>query len=313
MAAAVTVDATWPAMGSDAHVVVHGRDERALLGLARQRVATVEARWSRFRSDSDVSRLNDRAGRPVRVDGTTLVLVELAMQAWRLTDGWFDPTVLGALEAWGYDDTFAVVRRRPPVRRRAATRRTGCGGIRIDPDTGTVTLPAEVGFDPGGIGKGLAADLVVRDLLDAGADGACVNLGGDLRVGGRPPDDRHWRVGHGGGGPVLGLASGGMATSTSARRRWRVGDGQAHHLVDPGSGCPAAVRPVPTTVVASSAWRAEVLATAVAVRGGQDIDAWVRARHGHLVDPDATRPIGTRSGGSRSAGSRPGGARSGVA
>src|SRR5205814_4638480 len=109
----------------------------------------------------------------------------------------------------------------------------GAAGIEIDGDR--VRLPAGVGFDPGGIGKGLAADLVVAEALAAGAAGACVNLGGDLRVAGEPPDDPStdspptgsaaWTVAveHPASTDplaLLGLHDGAAATSTTLRRRW---------------------------------------------------------------------------------------------
>ena len=88
-------------MGSDVHVVVVGGTV-ASLELARELIAELETRWSRFRDDSEVSLLNREAGRPVRVSGATLALVERALEGARVTDGRYDPTVLRALERAGY-------------------------------------------------------------------------------------------------------------------------------------------------------------------------------------------------------------------
>ena len=157
----------------------------------------------------------------------SLLLVERALDAWRLTVGRFDPTVLGAVIRAGYDRSFDELGPSPASGSSPLT--TGAAGIAIDGDR--VRLPAGVGFDPGGIGKGLAADLVVAGALAAGAAGACVNLGGDLRVAGRPPDGPSadasgWTVAvdhPASPEPValLGIHDGAVATSTTLRRRWR--------------------------------------------------------------------------------------------
>ncbi len=157
------------------------------------------------------------------------------------------------------------------------------GAADLAVDGHQVTLPVGTGFDPGGIGKGLAADLVVDELRAHGALGACVNLGGDVRVAGLGPDpaDRGWTVEvrlpeprrAGAGDPALvriGLADGAVATSTTRLRRWTGPDGMArHHLIDPRSGRPSDTDLDLATVVAADAWVAEVLAKAVILRGAE--------------------------------------------
>ena len=139
-------------------------------------------------------------------------------------------------------------------------------------------LPFGVGFDPGGIGKGLAADLVAGELIARGAVGACVNIGGDLRVTGTPPHAGGWRIaiddplgGRHAPPPlaVVELAEGGVATSSRLKRRWRGRDGEArHHLIDPLTGTTACTTVLTASVVASEAWRAEVLAKAAFLADG---------------------------------------------
>jgi len=91
-------------MGTWAHVVIAGGGDRGqALDRARRRIDDLERRWSRFLPDSEVSRLNAGAGRPVLVSPETARLVARAVDAWRLTAGRFDPTVLPALVAAGYD------------------------------------------------------------------------------------------------------------------------------------------------------------------------------------------------------------------
>lgn len=273
-------------MGSDAHVLVVTDRDAGPAGAARllagawAHVDTLEARWSRFRPDSEVSVLNRHGGAPVAVSPATLALVRHALAAWELTDGRFDPTVGTAVVALGYDRDFDEVARAVPAAPGAATARPAPGpeGIDVDPEAGTVTLPPGVCFDPGGIGKGLAADLVAEALVGAGAVGALVNLGGDLRAVGEPPAPEGWAVSL--PDPVradrelarFALPHGAVATSSRLRRRWRTASGPVHHLLDPATGRPAAGDTVAVSVVADRAWRAEALATALFLAGPGGID-----------------------------------------
>ena len=259
----------WRAMGSAASIVAVG-DRPAMVDHAVRRIAQLEARWSRFHPASEVSRLTLHAGRPVEVSADTVRLVRCAVEAWRLSGGLVNPTVLGALEAAGYDRPFERI---DPTSSTAAHSHVGaivaCTDIVIDGST--VTLPAGTGFDPGGIGKGLAADIVTTELIDAGAAGVCVNLGGDLRVAGRAPGGDAWTVAieDGDGWPVthLGLTSGAVATSSTARRAWRRCGERMHHLIDPATGRPSATDLVQATAVAGHGWVAEAFAKAVLLRG----------------------------------------------
>jgi thiamine biosynthesis lipoprotein len=263
----------WRAMGTDVHVVVVGGP----LGLAQQartRLAELEARWSRFLPTSDIARCNARPGAPVAVHDETVALVQHAIDAWRRTDGRFDPTVHDALVAAGYDRTFTELS--PRTDEHAPVAAPGCTGVVVDVALGTVTLPAGMRLDAGGIAKGLAADLLVDELCTHGAAGALVDIGGDLRVRGSAPDSHAWTVAveH----PlapdrdlgVLGLASGhdaAVATSSTLGRRWRRGAGTVHHLVDPRTGRSHRTGVVAATVLGTRGWITDV-ATKVLVDGG---------------------------------------------
>ncbi|MEZ5373478.1 MAG: FAD:protein FMN transferase [Microthrixaceae bacterium] len=294
------------AMGSDAQViVVGGRPE--LVDDARRRIDELEASWSRFLPDSDLNSLNAHPGEWVRVGRDLATVIEHARAAWALTGGGFDPTVLGAVKAAGYDRSFELLGdtdHEPPSGLRPAAEFApercliGCDEIELraptvterrpagHPPTTTPTpmpvasdgdvmarIPDGCGIDLGGIGKGLAADLVVADLIAAGADGALVNLGGDLRVEGRSPDGPGWRIDidhphlHAPLGTLV-LHRGGVATSTTLKRRWRTRRGTtAHHLIDPTTRSPYDGDVELSVVVSGAAWRAEVLAKAGLLRG----------------------------------------------
>jgi FAD:protein FMN transferase len=291
------------AMGSDAHVLVvtdpdaHAADVARFLTGAWAHIDRLEGRWSRFRPGSEVNALNRRSGAPVVVSADTFTLVSHAVAAWRLTGGRFDPTVGTALAALGYDRDFADMARVTACSRADDARPApGLAGIDFDPERRTVTLPAGVSFDPGGIGKGLAADLVADALLDAGAIGALVNLGGDLRAAGEPPDGEGWPISV--PDPVrsgrelarLSLPHGAVATSSRLRRRWQTSAGPAHHLIDPTTGRPATGGTVAVTVVADRAWRAEALTKALFLGGPDDLDRHPDV-HAIVVTPDGHRHV----------------------
>ena len=289
-----SLDIRFRAMGTEVHLLWVGPDADGGLRAARVLVESLDRRWSRFRPDSELSRLNAAAGRPVVLAPATFALVATAVDAWRLTHGRFDPTVLGAVVAAGYDRSFELVApdgAAPTGDPGGAV--PGCAAIVLEPGTGLVRLPRGVGLDLGGIAKGHAADLVVAAMLDAGADGALANLGGDLRVAGVPPDPAGWLVGiddpHDPGRDlgVLALADGAVTTSSRLRRRWRRGGRPAHHLIDPATGRPADGGVDAAVVVADRGVRAEILATAAMIAGpleGADLLARTGAT-GLLVRP----------------------------
>jgi len=288
----VLVDTRFPAMGTDAHVaIVDGDDD--LLVRAKRRVRELERRWSRFIDTSEVSTLNRRAGQSVIVSDDTVELVTRALAAWLLTRGRFDPTVGVALAAHGYDRDFGAVA--DSVASVVDTGPApGPGGIEFAPKINGVTLPPNVNFDAGGIGKGLAADLTAQLLVDAGARGALVNLGGDLRAIGEPPSAEGWVV------TVvdpfdsdrellrMALPGGAVATSSRLQRCWQTTDGRAHHLIDPRTGAPADTDVVTVTVVTGEAWWAEALSKALFLAGPAAL-VDLEDAHAVIVTSDGTR------------------------
>jgi thiamine biosynthesis lipoprotein len=272
--------ARFRSMGSEAHVVVVD-GPASLVARARTRLGQLEASWSRFIPTSEISTCNDLAGTPVPVSAETALLIDTAIEGWHLSAGRFDPTVLGDVLRAGYEVTFE--RLHDPLdgpRPAAPMLRQGCGEIEIErhfDGTAVITLRDGVGFDPGGVGKGLAADLVADELMAAGAGGACVNVGGDLAVRGLGPHGGGWTITIDGPGvddaPLtsVALARGAVATSTTARRRWNTAGGTRHHLIDPLTGEPSTSDVAQVTVIAATAWSAEVLAKASLLRGRRGV------------------------------------------
>ena len=267
-------------MGTVAHLVVVGGPS-GLAAVAAERLDQLEAKWSRFRPGSELSQLNTMPGRPVVVSPETYRVVELAVSAWRFTGGTFDPTVLPALISAGYDRSFEQIPADAPrsVSEPEPLPARGCDGIELLPAVPAVVLPPGRTLDLGGIGKGFAADLVVAELREKGADGVCVNLGGDLRVEGRAPTADGWLIGiehpEDAASPEivrLGLASGAVATSTDRRRHWVRSGERRHHLIDPRCGRPARSRSAAATVIAAEGWLADVLAKACFLRPDEAAD-----------------------------------------
>jgi thiamine biosynthesis lipoprotein len=253
-------------MGTDAHVIVVGNPSLEVDALERLRL--LESRWTRFDDGSELSRLNAATGRVVVLSPDTYAVIDRAVAGWHLTGGRFDPTVLDAVHAAGYTRSFEQLSGadEPPARSEASP---GCAEIELFPLSRAVRLPPGVRLDLGGIGKGWAADVVAGELLASGAEGVCINLGGDLRVAGEAPSDAGWiiaidnpyRPGH----PLrsIGLAAGAVATSSRLRRRWMRAGHEMHHIIDPRTGRPSTTTIAAVTIVAAEAWVAEVMATAM--------------------------------------------------
>jgi thiamine biosynthesis lipoprotein len=231
---------------------------------------TEEGRFSRFRSESELSRVNAAAGRSVRVSAVFADVLAIALRAAEETDGLFDPTVLDALAAAGYDRDFdEVVAGARGVLHPARP----CGRWReIVMQGSRVRLPFGAGIDLGGLVKGWTADLAASRALDAGLRWVLVNAGGDVRLAGRAPrvavavedpDDPDRELGR------LHVDRGGIATSSIRARAW--GDG-SHHLIDPRTGAPSKTRLVQATAVAATCADAEVAAKAILLGGIEAIE-----------------------------------------
>jgi thiamine biosynthesis lipoprotein len=247
-------------MGTDVELLLDApageRAERAL-DRAEAELERLEQVLSRFRPDSELSRLN-RDGRSSAASPDLVRVVELALAAREATGGRFDPTVHDALVAAGYDRTFEEVPAEAPA---VSDRGVACGGV-VRVDGQTIELEPGTHLDLGGIGKGYAVDRVAESLAVAGP--CLVGAGGDIAVRGGS-----WPIGVA-DGLTLELSRGGIATSGRDRRCWVRGGEELHHLIDPSTGRPAESDLVRVTVVADSAADAEVLAKAAFL--GADVD-----------------------------------------
>jgi thiamine biosynthesis lipoprotein len=246
---------TFRAMGTDIELLVAADGADDALETAENEFHRLDALLSRFRDDSELSQLN-RDG-SIDAGPDLLRVVQLALAARERTGGRFDPTVLAAVVAAGYDRTFDDLPAdgaagRAPV--------PAGGGVRIDGSL--IELEPGVRIDLGGIGKGYAAERAAEPLATAGP--CLVSAGGDIatRAG-------SWPVGveTAGGMLTLELSGGAIATSGRDRRTWRRGGRAMHHLIDPSTGAPADSDVIRITVAAPDAVEAEVLATSLFLAG----------------------------------------------
>jgi FAD:protein FMN transferase len=249
-------------MGTVAHIVVVAGTEAMVDDLV-DAARFLEDRWSRFLDTSDISRLNNAEGEPVDVDPITVALVMEMLAARRLTDGQYDPTILPRLIAEGYSasrvDPSRVTTLPASARWPVDTAGTTVSG-------NSITLPVGMTLDPGGIGKGFAADVLVTRAMELGAIGALVEIGGDLRIAGSAPDGSNWHIGiddpfnPGHDRTRVNLLDGAVATSSTQTRTWEFEGITRHHLIDSTSGRPLTTDVVSVSVIVVSAAIAEVVA-----------------------------------------------------
>jgi len=266
-------------MGSRIELITVGVDDVAAdqaLAAAREFAEDWEEQFSRFRPRSELSRLNESAGRAAPVSAGFLVVLDAALAAYERTGGLFDPSILPSLTALGYDRDFREVSANSGPARRIVPEPGLVERIAIDRRAGTVTLPPGCALDFGGIAKGIFVDRLVERF--AAWPGGSINAGGDLRVWGEPPDGDRWVVGI--EDPVdadrercllsiLDPAAGAIATSAMNRHVWQRGTERYHHLIDPATGLPVLGRIVSATALAPDLATAEVATKALLVSGGR--------------------------------------------
>jgi thiamine biosynthesis lipoprotein ApbE len=265
--------ASWRALGTLVQLVV--TDPRALPE-ARQvlesDLAEVDAACSRFRPDSEIRAL--KGGRQA-ISPLLAEAVAVALRAARLTDGDVDPTVGAAMSAVGYDRDFEhIIPNGPPL---SLTVRTVPGWREVHLDGRSLTMPAGVQLDLGATAKAWAADRSAARIATSTGSGVLVSLGGDIAVAGPAPDGG-WRIrvqdvtgapGDRPAGPYAQIAirDGGLATSSTAARRWQRGGDVLHHILDPRTGLPAEPVWRTVSVTAGSCADANAASTAAVIRG----------------------------------------------
>jgi thiamine biosynthesis lipoprotein len=263
---------TFRAMNTDVGVAAPGvapDEERALARRVADVFEASERTYSRFRPDSELSGLN-RASGPTTVSPGLFAVLRRARCYSRLTCGAFDPAVGGALVALGYDRTFAPGALDRSTRS-ATPRAASILDLVLDATTRSVHRPPALQIDLGGLVKGRTADLAAAFLPVPGY----VDAGGDAVLRGDGPDGGGWLVDVEDPADAtrtvvaLRVRDRAVASSAANRRRWRLGAGEAHHLIDPRTMRSADTDLAQVTVVAESAELADVLAKTTFILGAR--------------------------------------------
>jgi thiamine biosynthesis lipoprotein len=266
--------ASWRALGTLVQLVV---TEPRCLDEARRQLesdlAEVDAACSRFRADSEIRALS--GGRSTELSPLLAEAIAVALRAARLTEGDVDPTVGAAMSAVGYDRDFERIEQVGPAI--ALTVRTVPGWREVHLEGQSLTMPAGVQLDLGATAKAWAADRSAARIAARLGCGVLVSLGGDIAVAGPAPDGG-WRirVQDVTGSPedpptgpyaLIAIRDGGLATSSTAARRWQRGGDVLHHILDPRTGLPAEPIWRTVSVAAGSCADANAVSTAAVIRG----------------------------------------------
>jgi thiamine biosynthesis lipoprotein len=292
--------ASWQALGTGVQVTVTDAGRLAAArAMLEADLAAVDLACSRFRPDSEIAAL-DRAmagpgAGPVTVSPLLAEAIAVALRAARLTDGDVDPTVGAAMNAAGYDRDFTLVQRTGPAVRLTVRTIPGWHQVEFDEQARLLRVPPGVRLDLGATAKAWAADRSAARIAAALGCGALVSLGGDIAVSGQTPVGG-WRIRvqdisgrpedpPAGPSTVVAIHGGGLATSSTAARRWRRGGDVLHHILDPRTGLPAAPVWRTVSVAAASCTDANIASTAAIIRGRAAPD-WLTGLGlpGRLVD-----------------------------
>jgi FAD:protein FMN transferase len=260
-------------------------------------LAALDRQASRFRADSEISRLHRAGGGPSLVSDGLAEAIGVALAAARWTGGLTDPTVGQALLTPGYLRDFATVAQCGDL---PAAPLPVPGWQHIQLDGRLLRLPGGVWLDLGATVTGVGVDRAVQAVVSASghAGGVLVGLGGDIAVGGMPPragwlvtaadgPDRAgsrpaWAAGPVAGDPesagsqLVRLTYGAVGTSSTATHRWRRGNRVLHHIVDPRTGFPAC-GPWRTVTVAAATCADASAATTAAIVAGVGAEDWLAA------------------------------------
>jgi thiamine biosynthesis lipoprotein len=283
--------ALWEALGTS--IVLRVADPRVLAparAAVEHELDAIDLALSRFREDSELSRANAHAGRSLKASPLFIEALELALRAAELTGGDVDPTLGRALELAGYDrdrrELVATAGEPEPPKRAAilsAQSRAGWRTVIVDREAGAFRTAPGVKLDLGATAKAWAADRSAQAAARACGCGVLLGVGGDIATCGPAPatgwpirvTDDH-RSDLSAEGQTVWIHAGGLATSSTAVRRWSHGGHSMHHILDPRTGMPTRSRWRTVSVAAASCADANIATTAAIVRG-EAAPAWLSA------------------------------------
>jgi len=284
------------ALGSSVRVIVTRPGDLARAKAAVDKALhAIDLAASRFRDDSELSRLNARPEEDIVVSPLLAQALAAALRGARLSGGAVDPTIGSAVRLAGYDVDFASVPVNGAELKLMATTVPGWRAVQFAESSRTVRIPRGVELDLGATAKALASDLAAAAARKAcGGGGVLVSLGGDIAVTGEAPlggwviqasEDSGATIAE--GEETISIGTGGIATSSTTVRRWMRGGAVLHHIIDPATGLPADGCWRTASVVASTCVDANIASTASIVMGQKAV-SWLEANRlpGRLVDKE---------------------------
>lgn len=228
------------AMGTDVSVDIV-TDDRELAEKSIAEVKNIFAQnekiFSRFRPDSELAKINEAIGHAVSVSPGMLAVLKLCLKFNGLSEGYFDPRVIGNLEKIGYDRDFKTNDFNTEEFRKVELEKIEGkleDDLIIDPAEETVLVKKKI--DTTGIAKGYTVDRAADFLKRQKFENFVVDAGGDMFASGLDENDKAWSIGVEGleeGKIMLRLENEGIATSGISRKRWTIGDKKFHHLINP--------------------------------------------------------------------------------
>jgi len=258
------------AMASPCEVVCESprrSDAAEMCELVAAEAWRIEDKFSRYRDDNIVARINRAAGVDVELDDETADLIDFAATLYQLSNKRFDITSGILRRAWTFDGSDRV-----PSQPKIDTLLARVGWHRVSWQRPCLTLPTGMEIDLGGIGKEYAVDKAVAGIRSAGGEPCLVNFGGDLASTAKRRQRRSWRVGIEGETPdsaerLIDLREGALATSGDARRFLEKDGIRYGHILDPLTGWPVTEAPRSVTVAAASCTQAGMISTMAMLEG----------------------------------------------
>jgi thiamine biosynthesis lipoprotein len=276
------------ALGTRCEVQYHTPSDQKAAAFERDAkgwVAAFEAKYSRFRPDSLISRINAAAGKGwTEIDPEAEQMLKLCGSLCFMTRGILDATALPLLRLWDYRRKHSQL----PSAQEISEARRLVGWAKVQLAPGKVFLPETgMALDFGGFGKEWAVDMVARIAAERGIEAALVDFGHDIRSFGTPPGRPAWHIGledplkPGSLRGSMALTPGlGVASSGDYIRHFIVDGKRYGHIIDPRSGMPVSNGCLQVTVVADTCLRAGILSTTAFVLGLTEGPAFIQATPG---------------------------------
>jgi len=245
-------------------------EDKAVLEDALKECDRLEQLLSKTIEDSDVWRINHAEGQPVEVDPVTAEVIRTALAISEISEGAFDITIAPASALWDFKAETPAL---PDAEALAeAASRVNWRALQLEGNT--VTLPAGMMIDLGGIAKGYIGDAVRAYLENRGITSAVLAFGGNIVTIGTKPDGKLWKIGvQDIDGPamesmlVLQMGGGSAVTSGNYERGFELDGVRYHHILEPATGWPVQNSLASVTILGDSSAMGDGLSTAAFVLG----------------------------------------------